>query len=174
MTLIVLALLVLLAPVASAEDVVRYSGSTYLGCQSLGDTTVWLTNPNDYSTVKPGYLYVPTGCASVLPGVPDRYRTMSGTTVVEMTPAEQDAVDAPAVAAAALQATYDSEIASNDLCDATLAQVVSRIDSEKTTLDTGITGITNIASAKTVLLDLNSRYALALKKLATCLRARAR
>ena len=169
-----LLVLLLVVPSAWAEDVVTYTGTTYEGCVNLGDTTVWLTDPNDYATVKPGYLYVPTGCASVLPGVPERYRKISGGVVVEMSQAEKDAIDAPAVAAAALQASYDTEISSNDLCDATLDELVTRINAERDTIQTAIDGTTNIASARTAMTSMNTRYAAAFRKVAKCLKARLR
>mgnify|MGYP001563991036 CR=1 FL=1 len=99
---LLIALLLLLYPLkVSAEDVVRYSGTTYQGCSSIGDTTIWLTNPNDYATVKVGFLHAAQGCAAILPSVPDKYRKVESGQVVEMSQAEKDAVDAPAIAAQA-------------------------------------------------------------------------
>ena len=77
-----------------AEDVVKYSGSEYQGCQSIGNTNVFLTNPNDYSTTKPGYIYLPGGCASLPAG---RKKIVNGAVVLK-TQAEIYAEDAQALA----------------------------------------------------------------------------
>lgn len=75
-----------------AEDVVKYNGTEYQGCQTIGDSRVWLNDPNDISTVKDGYLYLPNGCKS-LPAIADKYKKVSNGVVVEMSQLEKDAVD---------------------------------------------------------------------------------
>lgn len=89
----------LMTGLAFAEDVVRFDPATgaYQGCLSIGDTTVFLTDPNDLKTAKPSYLVVdPLTCLTAsFAGIPERYRKVANGQVVEMTQAEQDAVDAP-------------------------------------------------------------------------------
>jgi len=106
----------LLTQNAYAEEVVTHSGSTYHGCSSIGNTSVFLTNPNDYSTIKPGYIYLPNGCKS-LPAVPAKYLKVENGSVAEMTQSEKDAVDAPDLAAATLiseRETLLSQIEADD------------------------------------------------------------
>src|SRR3990167_6186819 len=102
-----------------AEDVVQFDPTTgaYQGCRSVGDTNLFLTNPNDLTTTKSGFLVPLQGCASVLPGVPDRYRKVVDTdanlardTVVELSQAEKDILDAPLLAEQARQQAFTDEI----------------------------------------------------------------
>lgn len=151
-----------------AEDVVQYSGMTYLGCRNIGDASVWLTNPNDYATVKPGFIYIPLGCASVTPSIPIQHRKVVDTnadtipdTVVEMTQAEKDVVDAPGIAEAARQAAFESEVTSNDLCTAELSDIVSRVETRRTTLRAAVesqrvTNNTTISSAANTVAGVKS------------------
>lgn len=74
-----------------AEDVVKHSGSAYIDCRSIGNTNVFLNDPNDYMTIKPGFIYVPNGCRS-LPSIP-RYRKILLGRVEEMSQSEKDVVD---------------------------------------------------------------------------------
>ena len=152
----------LLTSVAYAEDFVRYDPATgaYLGCQSYGNTTIPLTNPNDLTAVRSGFLYANPLCANVLPGVPDRYRKVVNSVVVEMTQAEKDAVDAPALAEAAKQAAFDAELSTNDACNADMDVLEARIDAAYQNAST-------VAQVKSV-------TAAIMKKLARCIRARAR
>ena len=170
----ILLIFLLMTGIAYAEDFVTYDPGTgaYQGCRSYGDTNVPLSDPNNLASVRSGYVYANPFCASVLPSVPEQYRKVVAGVVTEMTQAEKDIVDAPGIAAAALAASYQTEISTNDLCEATLAQIASRIDSEKATIDTAISGASNIAGVKTVLLDMNTRYAAAFKKIGKCVRAR--
>lgn len=89
---ILLLILLLISTSAFAEDVVSYSRTTYQGCRSIGDTNVFLTNPNDYATVKPGFIYLPNGCKS-LPNVSEKYLKISNGAVVEMSAGEKTTVD---------------------------------------------------------------------------------
>jgi hypothetical protein len=91
-----LILFLLICSTAYAEDVVTYSGTKYLNCQSFGDSNIWLTDPNDITTPKDGYLYAPNGCAN-LPGIA-KYRKIANGEVVEMSKAEKDAVDSAELA----------------------------------------------------------------------------
>ena len=61
----------------------------------------------------------------------------------------------------ALQAAYDAEVATNDLCTATLAELDSRIDAAIDATPNTVNGMKTLLRA-------------ALKKVARCLRARAR
>ena len=77
-----------------AEDVVKYSGSEFQECQNIGNTKVFLNDPNDYSTIKPGFIYIPEGCKSLPEG---RKKVVNGQVVLK-TQAEIDAEDAQALA----------------------------------------------------------------------------
>ena len=89
---LLIALVILLIPsIAHAEDVVLYNGSVYIGCRSIGDTNIFLYDPNDYSTIKPGFIYMPNGCGS-LPSVDPRFLKIVDGQVVEMSQAEKDAI----------------------------------------------------------------------------------
>lgn len=98
--LIAISLLLICQPLY-AEDVAMYSGSTYLGCRSIGDTTIFLNDPNDYSTIKDGFIYLPNGCSS-LPAVAPKYLKQVGGQIVEMTQAEKDSIDNAEIVAQAL------------------------------------------------------------------------
>lgn len=158
---------------AVAEDVARFSGTTYQGCSSLGDTTVWLTDPNDYATNKPGFLYAPEGCAALLPSVPDRHRKVVGGAVLEMTQAEKTAVDAPIIAAQQRQDALATERTSNTFCTAELDEITQRIDTVIGTLQSQLDATTNQAQVKAHLRnDFYPAIGTAFKKMARCLKAR--
>lgn len=92
--------------------------------------------------------------------------------MVEMSQPEKDAVDAAIIANNPVK-PYLDEIAVNNLCDtATLATVVSRIDTIQTSLQADIDAVTNIATAKTALTNMNVAIAGAFKKIAKCIIAR--
>ena len=146
-----------------AEDVVSYSGSTYQGCRNIGDTTTFLINQNDLTTVKPGFLYIPAGCKSVLPGIADRYRKVVDTnadtipdTVVEMTQAEKDVVDAPALAEAARQQAFTQEIngtTGNDICHAELEEITTKVNTWLATRQAQLDAATTSTQVKASLRD---------------------
>ena len=94
--------------------------------------------------------------------------------VVSMSSAEQSALDAPSAAEAALQQNYTDEIAANDLCTGTLAEFITRIDAEQTAIQTAIDASSNLAQAKAAMTTMNTKLAAAFKKVAKCIRARAR
>lgn len=100
---------------AHAEEVVKYSGSEFQGCHPIGNTSVFLNNPNDYSTIKPGYIYLPNGCKSLPEG---RKKVVNGQVVLK-TQAEIDAEDAQALldAKTALLTTSKNHL-TNDTPDA--------------------------------------------------------
>ena len=194
-----LTIFLLLTVPAFAEDFVTYDPATgtYQGCRNYGDTTIPLTDPNNLTTVRPGFLYANPFCTNVLPGVPDKYRKVVAGVVTEMSQAEKDIVDAPALAEVARQATFDVEISGNDLCDATLADIASRIQTihdtrlatiqaSNTTFKSNVDAAAgNIAAMKVQLKDLSDRTTSGFTlvyddlqtlatKLGKCSRARAR
>lgn len=75
-----------------AEDVAVYDGEIYLGCRSIGNTNIFLNDPNDYGTIKAGFVYLPEGCSS-LQKVPAKYLKQEGGAIVEMNPVEKGAID---------------------------------------------------------------------------------
>lgn len=97
----IVSLIVLWAFPVGAEPVVRYDPQTgvYQGCGPISDSTVWLIDHNDVRTPKPGFIYIPNGCASVLPGVANRDRKVVNDQVVEMTQADKTVRDAPGITA---------------------------------------------------------------------------
>ena len=117
----------LLTGIASAEDVVRYDSATgsYQGCRTIGDSRLWLLDPNDVATPKPGFLYASQCCGAVLLGVADRHRKVVNGQVVAMTQAERDAVEAP-ILAAQQQAQADT---------AELATLDATLDADEATLN---------------------------------------
>jgi len=96
-------LLVIFISVSSCygEPVAQYDPVTgeYRGCSEIGDSRVWLSDPNDMSTWKAGFIYVPDGCGSILPGISVRHIKVKNGNIIEMTQSEKDAVDAPILAA---------------------------------------------------------------------------
>ena len=130
-----------LTSVVWAEDVVHCTLTTYDFCRSIGDTTVFLNDPNNLTTTKPGYFYQSSGCGALLPNVSDRYRTCVDTSVPvdgvpdviqEMTQAQKDVLDAPDVAAQQRSDALQSEIHGNDYCLGELAELQTRIDTATT------------------------------------------
>ncbi|RLC88219.1 MAG: hypothetical protein DRJ03_03480 [Chloroflexi bacterium] len=55
-----------------AEPVVKCNGTEYKWCRSIGDTNVFLNDPNDLSTIKDGFIYIPGGCDSI--AIPENER----------------------------------------------------------------------------------------------------
>ena len=80
-------------PSSRAEDVVLYSEAQVIGCRSIGNTNIFLNDPNDYSSIKNGFIHVANGCAS-LPAVAFKYMKIVNGSVVEMSQDEKDAVNA--------------------------------------------------------------------------------
>ena len=116
--------LVLFVPsICSAEDVATYTGATYTGCRSIGNTNVFLDNPNDYATIKSGFVYLPNGCGS-LPQVAAKHLKQVGGAIVEMTQAEKDAVDSAEIAAAAAALLSSSRSGAKDSVDQLSAEGV--------------------------------------------------
>jgi len=87
-----LIILILMSSNLYAEDVATYSGETYTGCRSIGDTNIFLNNPNDYDTVKDGYIYMPLGCKTI-PNVEHKYLRQINREIIEMTNGEKIALD---------------------------------------------------------------------------------
>lgn len=125
-----------IATFSYAEDVATYSGTKYTGCQRIGDTRIFLNNPNDYGTIKDGFIYLPEGCRS-LPNVPEKYLKVINGSVEKMTRIEKDSVDT--VEALEIQAQKD--LAYNAIVD----QAKVEVDSPSTVsalLNTCISAIT--------------------------------
>ena len=87
----------LLTSVVFAEDVVQYTGTTYQGCRSISDTTIFLTDPNDLKTAKEGFIVIDTQTCATAPfaAIPERYRKIDKGEVVQMTVDEMADLDAP-------------------------------------------------------------------------------
>ncbi len=138
-----------------------------------------ITNPNSLiwslptSTVRPWDGVAPPGSSTYWKCV-DTDADVVLDDVVEMSQAEKDAVDAPGLAAQAIQTAYDVEIAGSDLCTATLAELTTRVNAFRDTTNADIAAAGNVAQLKTVLTAMNTTYTTALKKMARCTRARAR
>jgi hypothetical protein len=159
-----------------AEDVTHCNGTTFDYCRSIGDTNIWLNNPNDYSTTKDGYIYMTSGCQS-LSSIEEKYRKCADSdadtkvdSVVEMSQAEKDLIDAPELAAEMERQAYATEVGNNSLCDATLEQIGSVIDARRDTfqtqinnakasIQTSIDATNNVASAKVAMTTMNNTYA---------------
>lgn len=77
---------------AYAEDVALHDGETYLGCKNIGNTNIFLNDPNDYESIKAGFIYLPNGCSS-LPQVAPKYLKVISGEVVEMNTVEKAAID---------------------------------------------------------------------------------
>lgn len=133
-----LILLLLISPLAFAEDVATYSGATVTGCQNIGNTNIFLTNPNDYSTVRAGYIYMASGCRSLT--VPFKYLKQSNGEIVEMTALEKSAVDS-----AEAQEVIDAETARLSALD---DEMVKSQSIRVTKAEQAIDNITNLADAK--------------------------
>jgi|SRR3990167_2996005 len=167
-----------------AEDVVQFDPTTgaYQGCRSVGDTNLFLTNPNDLTTTKSGFLVPLQGCASVLPGVPDRYRKVVDTdanltrdTVVELSQAEKDILDAPLLAEQARQQAFTDEIVGttgNDICHAELTVIQTKIDAWLAARQAELDAATTNAQIKASLRnEFSPAVASAFLKVMKCVRA---
>ena len=130
------------------------------------------TNPNSLIWSLPASTVNPWD--GVVPAAPQAYWKCSGSTVVEMSQAEKDALDAPALAEQARQQAFTDEQATNDLCTATLAELTDRINTFRDSVNTDIAAAANVAQLKTVMTTMNTTYAGAMKKIARCVRARSR
>ena len=85
---------------------------------------------------------------------------------------EQAVEDAASATADLTKSAAATEVSSNQLCTATLAQITSRLDAEEAAIQADINAATNIATAKIALSTLNTRFALALRQIARCVLAR--
>ena len=116
--------------------------------------------------------------------------------VIEMSSAEKSTIDAPTLLEQARQNAFNSEITTNDLCTAELTDIISRIETRRTTLrdaiesqrvtnNTTISGASNnIAGVKSAMTTVNNvtaaefgqsvdELASLATKIAKCVRARA-
>lgn len=138
--IIFLVLVICFIPNSYAEDVATYFGATVTGCKNIGDTNVFLNNPNDYTTIKDGYVYLPSGCKS-LPNQFKYLKVVNGA-IEEMSQQEKSVVDA-----AEAQAVADAETARLSLLDTKISD--SKVaDFTMTKVDTAIDNIANLADAK--------------------------
>lgn len=101
----------LISTSAFAEPVVTHSGETFISCRNIGDSSVFLNDVNDITSVKDGFILV-TSCSD-LPRVSDKYLKVVNGAVVEMTQAEKDAVDLAETNAEL--AEFDARIDSGDI-----------------------------------------------------------
>jgi len=85
---------------------------------------------------------------------------------------EQITEDTAIAQTEATKAEASTEVSTNNLCTATLAQIVSRIDAAKATIQTDIDSTVTLLNARTALTTMNNQYAEALKKIAKCMFAR--
>ena len=170
-TLMAIVIVIAFPVTVFAESVVTHSGTTYLGCGSISDSTVWLIDQNDVTTPKTGFIYAPDGCQNVLPGVPKRYRKVVGGLVVEMSQAEKDIVDAPALAAQQRRDEVDVEVTNNQVCNAVWEQVRDRLIAEHDLIDSNIDGLKNIVKVRTFLRQSNNRVWQSIGRLGRCVMA---
>ena len=77
--------------------------------------------------------------------------------------------DADDLARYTLYLDAQAKLLTNTACNATFAQVDSRLDQEKATIQTDIDASTNIATAKIAMTTLNNRTNAIEKKLAECI-----
>jgi len=142
----------LLVSTVYAEDVGTYSGTVLTGCRSIGDTNVFLTNPDNYATIKPGFVYLPDGCKS-LPAVEQKYikydaSVIVGVPFVEMTTSEKAIVDAQ------LQAAQDAAILTRRQQLGMVMANSNTADFSLTQIDNAIDNINNLNEAKAFLKKL--------------------
>ena len=162
-----------------AEDAVKFSGSTYLGCRNYGNTNDFLTDPNDLTALKPGFIYVAAGCGS-LPGSA-KYRKISNGAVVEMSQGEKDALDAAESAAQTLSIRNGAKsqldgFADNPLYQRALADILKEEINllRKWTRDfkTEVAAATNLANLQTRVATLPTLNDRTLTQLKTAIDAR--
>ena len=145
---------------------------------------VWIAPNDSMTSAKQTAMNTLRGQIDSLLAIPHRYWLCTDTnpvdgileSVTEMSQAQKDAMDAPDLAESQRQQVFTNEISSNDFCDAELADIASRIDQVKTTLDWRVdAAANNIAGIKSYLKnDLHPALVTAFKKVARCMRARAR
>lgn len=98
-------------------------------------------------------------------GVVDGVHAMSST--------ERDAIDAPALFAAARQQGFLETIQETPGCVAEFADIHAQVHAMQTEIHTQIEAANNTASLKTALMHMNLRIMTLVEHLATCVRARA-
>ena len=167
---------------AYASDVVTYDPTDptvpnrVTSYQRSVDTGVYDPLPNVKIKSDPPHLIKPL---TSIPdqSVPIRYWKVVGSDAVEMAQTEKDVLDAPILAEQARQQAFTDEISGttgNDICNAELSVIASKLDTLKAANQADIDAITNVASAKVALTNMNNRYDLVLRRIARCLRARSR
>lgn len=140
------------------------------GAMANPNSLIWSLPP---SPVRPWDGVAPSGS-------PDRWKCVDTDAdaildaVMAMSQVEQDALDAPAIAEAAIQQAFTDEQTTNNLCTATLQELTDRIDTMRDSLNADIMAATTIPQMKTVLTTMNTSYATVFKKIGRCIRARVR
>ena len=129
-----------------------------------------MTNPNSLIWSLPASPVNPWD--GIVPNASQSYWKCSGNTVVEMSQAEKDALDAPLLAEQARQQAFRDEVANNDLCNAELSILATKADVLKAANQADINAVSNIATAKATLTNMNNRYDSVLRKIVRCVRAR--
>ena len=151
---------------------------------SLTNVLIW-TAPN--TSMTPAQVIYANQLRSqldALVGIPPQYwictdtNPIDGTleSVREMTAMEKTTLDAPEVAESQRQSVFESEITTNDLCTASLAEIESRIDTEVAVLQAQLDASpNNLAGVKAHLRNqLYPKLGAVFKKIDKCIRARAR
>ena len=151
---------------------------------SLTNLLIWTAPNTSMTTAQVTYANQLRSQLDALAGVPQPYWICTDTTptdvilesVREMTQAEKDALNAPEVAEAQRQAAFESEITTNDLCTASLAEIETRIDTEVDALQAQLDASpNNLAGVKAHLRNqLYPKLGAVFKKLGKCLKARMR
>lgn len=101
-----------------------------------------------------------------------RYIRVLNGLMEDMTQAQKDAVDAPLIAEAEKKASYQNEAVNNDFCnEQVLANIDAKIEQVNQNLNTAINNVTNVATAKTALMDVKNVMISGFKKLTKCVRA---
>ena len=147
---------------------------------------VWIAPNNSMTAEKQAYMNQLRGQIDSLSGIPHRYWICTDTnpvdgileSVTEMTQAQKDAMDAPDLAESQRQQAFTDEIAGttgNDICDASLAEIESRIDAKVASLQAQLDATSTNAQVKAHLRnDLYPALGLVFKRIGKCIRARAR
>src|SRR3990167_11044783 len=117
---------------------------------------VWIAPNNSMTPEKQTYMNTLRGQIDSLSGIPPRYWLCTDTnpvdgvleSVTEMNQAQKDAMDAPDVAESQRQMVFESEVTTNDLCTASLAEIETRIDTEVAALQAQLDSTTTATEVK--------------------------
>jgi hypothetical protein len=169
--------ILLIPSLAGAEAIVQYVPATgdYLGCNQIGDPTIWLNDVNDPLSIKSGYIQLPDGtnCDGTHPfyNQPDYKLKVVAGVVVQRSQAEIDSAEAAIVTAylAARRATAVEVVDAQEPSGIQLRALVLMLLDEINILRASITSIQNVSDAAAsygahrtamqALADLNPRTA---------------